>query len=60
MLTMRRAALHPAVALPVGTVTDGMPDGVQVIGPLFGERLALAAARDIEHTCGLVTPIDPR
>jgi amidase len=51
---------NPAVALPVGTVTDGMPDGVQVIGPWFGERLALAAARDIERACGTVTPIDPR
>lgn len=51
---------NPAVALPVGTVTDGMPDGVQVIGPWFGERLALAAARDIERACGAVTPIDPR
>jgi amidase len=51
---------NPAVALPVGTVSDGMPAGVQVIGPWFGERLTLAAARDIERTCGLVTPIDPR
>jgi amidase len=51
---------HPAVALPVGTVTNGMPDGVQVIGPWFGERLAFAAARDIERSCGIVTPINPR
>ena len=28
--------------------------------PWFGERLALAAARDIERACGAVTPIDPR
>ena len=51
---------NPAVVLPVGTVTDGMPDGVQVIGPWFGERLALAAARDVERACGTVTPINPR
>ncbi len=51
---------NPAVALPVGTVTDGMPDGVQVIGPWFGERLTLAAARDVERGCGTLTPIDPR
>jgi amidase len=51
---------NPAVAVPAGTVTDGLPDGVQVIGPWFGERLTLAAARDIEHGCGTVTPIDPR
>jgi Asp-tRNA(Asn)/Glu-tRNA(Gln) amidotransferase A subunit family amidase len=41
-------------------VTGGLPDGVQVIGPLFGERLALAAARHIERACGTVTPVDPR
>ena len=51
---------NPAVALPVGTFTGGMPDGVQLIGPLFGERLALAAARDVERACGIVTPVDPR
>jgi amidase len=51
---------NPAVVLPVGTVTDGMPDGVQVIGPWFGERLAFSAARDIERACGTVTPINPR
>lgn len=51
---------NPAVALPVGTVTGGMPDGVQVIGPWFGERLALTASRDIERACGTVAPIDPR
>ncbi len=51
---------NPAVALPVGTVTDGMPDSVKVIGPWFGERLALGAARDIERGCGTVTPVDPR
>lgn len=36
----------PAVAVPAGTGADGVPIGVQVIGPLHGDRLALAAARD--------------
>jgi AcrR family transcriptional regulator len=56
----RQLSRQPAGALPVGTVTDGMPDGVQLIGPWFGERLALAAARDVERACGIATPIDPR
>ena len=50
---------NPAVAVPTGTVTDSMPDGVQLIGPWFGERLVLSAARDVERACGAITPIDP-
>jgi amidase len=38
----------PALALPTGLGTDGMPSGVQLIGPMFGEAVALAAARDVE------------
>ncbi len=37
-----------------------MPGSHQGIGPWFGERLALAAARDVERGCGTVTPIGPR
>lgn len=36
----------PAVAVPGGADSRGGPIGVQLIGPLHGERLALAAARD--------------
>lgn len=38
----------PAVAVPTGIV-DGLPSGVQLIGPMHGERLALDAARAIER-----------
>lgn len=49
----------PAAALPVG-VADGLPQGIQVIGPRFREDLCLDAAEVIEGTCGVLTPIDPR
>lgn len=38
----------PAVALPMGVDQDGLPLGIQVIGPHNGEHIALHAARDIE------------
>jgi len=49
----------PAVAVPVGLV-DGLPRGVQLIGPRFGEELCLRAAEAVEVTAGPITPIDPR
>lgn len=36
----------PAVAVPAGVGSRGLPVGVQVIAPLHEDRLALAAARD--------------
>jgi amidase len=38
----------PAVAVPIGLDRDGLPVGVQLIGPMGGDALALAAARDVE------------
>lgn len=46
----------PAVAVPV-EVTDGLPQGVQVIGPRFHEDLCLAAAGVVGAR---LTPISPR
>ncbi len=36
----------PAVAVPAGLDSGGVPIGVQVIAPMHGDRLALAAGRD--------------
>jgi amidase len=49
----------PAVAVPAG-VENGLPQGVQVIGPRFREDLCLEAAEAIEGALGVPTPIDPR
>jgi Asp-tRNA(Asn)/Glu-tRNA(Gln) amidotransferase A subunit family amidase len=39
---------------------NGLPQGVQVIGPRFREDLCLDAAAVIEAGTGQLTPIDPR
>ena len=49
----------PASAVPTG-VAEGLPQGVQVIGPRFREDLCLDAAEAIEERLGTITPIDPR
>jgi len=38
----------PALALPTGLGDDGMPTGVQLIGPMFGEDTLFEAGRVIE------------
>ncbi len=48
----------PAVAVPVA-VTGGIPQSVQIIGPLFHETRLLDLAELIEREVGSVTPIDP-
>jgi len=49
----------PSVALPTG-IANGLPQGVQVIGPRFREDLCLDAAEAIEQRLGRITPIDPQ
>jgi amidase len=49
----------PAMAVPAG-VANGLPVGVQIIGPRFREDLCLAAAEAIEARMPRITPIDPR
>jgi len=48
----------PAVAVPVGR-HDGLPAGVQIIGPRFREDLCLDAAAAVEAATGPLTPVDP-
>lgn len=50
----------PSVALPTGLDEDGLPTGVQLIGPRNGEHVALAAARAVEAALGTLTPVDAR
>ncbi len=49
----------PASAVAAG-IENGLPQGVQVIGPRFREDLCLDAAQAIETALGTLTPIDPR
>lgn len=50
----------PAISLPVGFMPDGMPMGIQLVGPSRGEAKLLSVARAIEQMLELKnTPIDP-
>jgi amidase len=46
----------PATALPIGTSHDGLPIGVQAIGPMFEDRTTIRFAELVEHEFGGFTP----
>jgi amidase len=46
----------PATALPVGSSDDGLPIGVQAIGPMFGDRATIRFAELVERELGGFTP----
>lgn len=52
----------PALSLPAGFTSDGLPVGLQMIAPARQEGRLLAFARALEEILGLrdLTPIDPR
>jgi len=51
----------PAISVPVGLSDDGIPVGIQLIGPPRGEAKLLAVARAVEMAVGgPLGPIDPR
>ncbi len=50
----------PALSLPVGRLPNGMPMGIQLIGPNRGEAKLLQAARSLERILAVNTrPVDP-
>ncbi|MGE3178141.1 MAG: amidase [Vicinamibacterales bacterium] len=49
----------PSCAVPVGA-DEGLPQGVQLIGPRFSEDRLLDAAQAIEDRAPVITPIQPR
>jgi amidase len=52
---------HPALALPCGFTDEGLPVGLQVVGPARGEAQVLNAAVQIEDLLAIPgrLPIDP-
>jgi amidase len=52
----------PAISVPCGATAEGLPVGLQLIGPPHGEARLLGMARRFEEATGLLgaTPIDPR
>ena len=39
---------QPACTIPCGLTRDGLPVGLQIVGPMFGDALVLRAARAYE------------
>jgi amidase len=42
----------PATVIPAGTTTEGLPVGVQLVGPLFEDRTPIRLAELLEGTLG--------
>jgi aspartyl-tRNA(Asn)/glutamyl-tRNA(Gln) amidotransferase subunit A len=43
---------HPAMSVPAGMTADGLPVGLQLIGPWFGEQILLDVAAVLEQLLG--------
>jgi len=50
------AAYLPSTAVPVGRTAQGLPVGIQIVGPYLEDRTTLAVARCIEKTLGGFVP----
>jgi len=50
---------QPACTIPCGLTADGLPIGLQIVGPMFGDALVLRAARAYESTCPIPRPPAP-
>ena len=50
---------HPALSLPCGVAADGLPIGLQIVGPWYGDRrvLALAGYLERERPCARPMPL---
>ncbi|MBT9508607.1 amidase [Rhodoferax sp.] len=47
---------QPACTIPCGLSLDGLPIGLQIVGPMFGDALVLRAARAYESICPIPRP----
>ncbi len=50
------AAYLPATTVPVGRTANGLPVGVQIVGPYLEDRTTLAVAQGIEELLGGFVP----
>jgi aspartyl-tRNA(Asn)/glutamyl-tRNA(Gln) amidotransferase subunit A len=47
---------QPACTIPCGLTANGLPIGLQIVGPMFGDELVLRAARAFESTRPIPRP----
>jgi aspartyl-tRNA(Asn)/glutamyl-tRNA(Gln) amidotransferase subunit A len=50
---------QPACTLPCGLTRDGLPIGLQIVGPMFGDSRVLQAARALEERLPIPRPPTP-
>ena len=48
---------QPACSIPCGLTRSGLPIGLQLVGPMFGDALVLRAARAWEHAFPIPRPV---
>ncbi len=48
---------QPACSIPCGLTQAGLPIGLQIVGPMFGDALVLRAARAYESACPIPRPV---
>jgi aspartyl-tRNA(Asn)/glutamyl-tRNA(Gln) amidotransferase subunit A len=48
---------QPACSIPCGLTKDGLPIGLQIVGPMFGDALVMRAARAYEKLRPILRPI---
>jgi len=47
---------QPAITVPCGLTKDGLPIGLQLVGPMFSDALVLRAARAFEERHPVLRP----
>jgi aspartyl-tRNA(Asn)/glutamyl-tRNA(Gln) amidotransferase subunit A len=47
---------QPAISLPCGLTTQGLPIGVQLVGPMFGDAVLLRAAHALQSCYPVIRP----
>ena len=47
---------QPASTIPCGLTRDGLPMGLQLVGPMFGDALVLRASKAYENACPIIRP----
>ena len=51
-ISLATMTLYPATAAPVGRTPEGLPVGVQIVGPYLHDRTTLRLAAIISDLCG--------
>jgi len=55
-ITLATLAYLPATVAPVGRTRDGLPVGIQIVGPYLEDRTTLAVARHVTKVLGGFSP----